>query len=177
MRLLAIDPSLTATGMVVVDDGVTLVSNLFVATKPDAKSRHVYAADKDGARVDEIADAVLVMVRGSRPDIVACEAPAGSQHAVSAKALALAYGTIRGALRACGITPVMVQAHHAKKAATGNKGASKDDVVAAMQARFGVQIGGSKAYREAIADALSVACAAMGEPTVQALMRKRAEVE
>jgi Holliday junction resolvasome RuvABC endonuclease subunit len=175
MIILSIDPSLTATGLGVVETAgdTELVRAVgFVATKPDTKSRHVYQADKDGARIDEIADVLLALLELHRPDVVACEAPAGSQHANSAKALALAYGTIRGVLRARDITPIMVQAHHAKHAATGDKAATKEAVITAMQARFAVQITGSKARREAIADALSVACAAMNEPTVQAMRRR-----
>lgn len=177
MRLLAIDPSLTATGFAILDltgDRENVLALDFVATKPDTKSRHVYQADKDGARVDDIADKLLALIDQYRPDLVASEAPAGSQHANSAKALALAYGAIRGALRARGVTPLMVQAHHAKKAATGDKAASKEAVIGAMQTRFVVQLAGSKAKREALADALSVACAAMGEPTVQAMRRRDA---
>lgn len=175
MRILSIDGSLTATGLAVLDasrDAETVRDTAFVKTKPDTKSRHVYQADKDGARIDDIADTLLALLDLHCPDVVACEAPAGSQHANSAKALALAYGTIRGVLRARGITPIMVQAHHAKKAATGDAAATKEAVIVAMQARFGVQIVGSKARREAIADALSVACAALDEPTVQAMRRR-----
>ncbi len=177
MQLLSIDPSLTATGFALVEargDLEVVLALDFVATKPDAKARHVYQADKDGARVDDIVRKLLGLLDRHTPDLVACEAPAGSQHAASAKALALAYGAIRGALAARGITPIMVQAHHAKKAATGDRSATKDAVIAAMTARFGVEVDGSKVRREAIADALSVACAAFEEPSVQAMRRRDA---
>jgi len=172
--MLAIDGSLTATGFAVVLAGETesCVSTHFCATKPDAKSRHVYQADQDGSRIDDIVSMLLGILDSHRPDVVAMEAPAGSQHANSAKALALAYGAIRGALRARGITPIMVQAHHAKKAGAGTKNATKEQVIEAMTARFpSADITGSKARREAVADALSVACAALEEPTVQAMRR------
>lgn len=174
MRILAIDPSLTATGMVVLEvdaAGARVLDQAFVATKPDTKSRHVYQADKDGTRVDEIARGLLALLDAHRVHYVATEAPAGSQHAASAKALALAYGVIRGVLFARDITPATVQAHHAKRAATGSPSASKDEVLSAVERRFGVTIEGSKARREAIADALSVACAALEEPSVQALVK------
>jgi Holliday junction resolvasome RuvABC endonuclease subunit len=176
MKLLAIDGSLTATGFGLVELGPEAelcVGVDFCATKPDTKSRHVYQADQDGARIDDIVDTLLAILDAHRPDVVAMEAPAGSQHANSAKALALAYGAMRGALRARGITPLMVQAHHAKKAGAGSKNATKDQVIDAMRARFpSADLSGSKVRREAIADALSVACAAMGEPTVQAMRRR-----
>lgn len=177
MRLLAIDGSLTATGMVVLELGPgteRLLAEEFVKTEPDGKSRHVYQADQDGVRVDAVVDGLLALLRQHAPDVVAIEAPAGSQHANAAKALALVYGALRGALRAVGITPVMVQAHHAKSAATGSKSASKLEVEAAMARRFGLSTTGSKPRKEAIADAAAVACAAMSEPTVQALRRRDA---
>jgi Holliday junction resolvasome RuvABC endonuclease subunit len=178
VKMLAIDPSLTATGFVVLDLAAdhreVVLAMEFVETKPDAKSVHVYQADQDGARCDQIARKALQLVRTYEPDVIACEAPAGSQHANAAKALALAYGTLRGAMAAEGRTLVMIQAHHAKIAATGSKAASKGDVLEAMQRRFGVGLTGSKPRKEAIADALSVACAAMGEATIEALRRRSA---
>lgn len=178
MKILAIDGSLTATGMALVElkEGWQMCRDVaFVATKPDGKSKHVYQADQDGLRVDALVDVLLGMLEMHRPDVVAVEAPAGSQHAVSAKALGLVYGAIRGALKARGMTPIMVQAHHAKAAATGNASASKGEVIAAMRARFiEADIEGSKPRQEAIADALSVACGALLEPTVQALVRASA---
>ena len=71
MRLLAIDPSLTATGFAVVElsgDAENVLRLDFVATKPDTKSRHVYQADKDGARVDDI-------VRGGETTFVKLSRP------------------------------------------------------------------------------------------------------
>lgn len=172
--MLSIDGSLTATGfaVIVAGESESCVGTYFCSTKPDSKSRHVYQADQDGARVDEIVSTLLSILDTHRPDVVAMEAPAGSQHANSAKALALAYGAMRGALRARGVTPIMVQAHHAKKAGAGLKNATKDQVIEAMLARFpSADITGSKARKEAVADALSVACAALEEPTVQAMRR------
>jgi Holliday junction resolvasome RuvABC endonuclease subunit len=174
--LLSIDGSLTATGFAVVQLGPDahdehVLDTSVVRTKPDQKSRHLYQADQDGERVDAIARELLDLLRRYQVQAVACEAPAGSQHAGAAKALALVYGAIRGVLVAQGISPIMVQAHHAKKAAAGTVGASKDEVLHAMRARFSLALKGPKADREARADALAVACAALSEPSVQALRR------
>lgn len=175
MKLLAIDPSLTATGFAVLELGAETercVDVGFVKTAPDGKGRHVYAADQDGARIDEIAAELIRLLRIHGPDVVACEAPAGSQHAKSAKALGLAYGVCRGVLRTFGLTPLMVQAHHAKKAAAGSLSASKDEVQAAMRARFPeADITGTKPRQEAIADALAVACSVLEEPGLRATRR------
>lgn len=177
MRMLSIDGSLTATGFVVLEFGAELhdeklLEEGFIATKREKEAkRHTYQADQDGMRIDAIVAEMLRLIRRHEPHIVAIEAPAGAQHANAAKALALVYGALRGALRALGITPLMVQAHHAKIAAAGHRHSTKESVLAAMQARFRITITGNDKRREAIADALAVACSAMGEPTVQALRR------
>lgn len=170
MILLAIDPSLTATGLVVLDVGAAgerVLEARCVRTKPDHRKRHLYQADQDGERVDAIARALRELLVAHHPDVIACEAPAGSRRAVSAKALGLAYGCVRGVLVGVNAPmPIMVQAHEARVAATSSKAASKRDVVAAMRARYGVPLDGPRVEREAIADALAVATAALGSPMV-----------
>lgn len=181
MLLMGVDPSLTATGIVLVDVGVgseELLSWSVCRTRPDTRGRHMYQADQDGTRVDALADELRRMLSiGGPVDVVAVEAPAGAQHAAAAKALGLAYGCVRGVLRAFDRTPIMVQAHHAKAAATGSKAATKKEVVDAMAIRWPRSERWStcgRIEREAVADALAVACAAMLEPTVQAMIRKGA---
>lgn len=172
MIVIGIDGSLTATGVAVIElrgEVWHVREALCVRTKPDAKSTHLYKADQDGVRIDEISVAVEgVLVRTPSPRVVALEAPAGAQSATAAKALALAYGTIRTTLRMVGVTPVMVQAHHAKKAATGLASATKDEVEAAMRKAYAwPSAKHTKPEAEAIADALAVATAALAEPTVR----------
>lgn len=172
MIVIGIDGSLTATGVAVIElrgDTWHVREALCVRTKPDAKSTHLYKADQDGLRIDDISIAIEgVLVRYHGPRVVALEAPAGAQSATAAKALALAYGTIRTTLRMVGVTPVMIQAHHAKKAATGSASASKDEVEVAMRARYAwPEAKRTKPEAEAIADALAVASAALAEPMVR----------
>ncbi len=176
IRLIAFDPSLTATGIAVLElaevDRVLHVE--CVRTKPDKSSRHLYKADEDGERIDSIANRVLALITQYEPRIAACEAPAGSQHANAAKALALAYATVRTALRAHGVMPMMVQAFEAKIAASGSKKASKEQVREAMRARWGVPeiaLGSRLAdpVQEAIADALAVASCALESRDVRTI--------
>ncbi len=177
MNLLAIDPSLTATGLVLLDDDLSVVSAICVRTRPADKGRRLYQADADGERVDEIARALdRAIARATRPLVVACEAPAGAQHAASAKALGLVYGCVRGVLAAHGLTPLMCQAFDAKKAAAGSRSASKLDVEAAMRQRWpgAFASGIAKPVAEAIADALAVACVALEHPMVRSMRTEAA---
>ena len=177
ISILALDPSLTATGLVVLrlslEDGAWtwhVAHAECVRTEPDARSRHLYQADQDGQRVDRIASALLATIDHHRPALAATEAPAGSQHAISAKALGLAYGCVRAACVSRRLPVLTVQAHEARIAATGSKGASKDDVGAAMSTRFRFDIQGTKVAREAIGDALAVGAVAVQSDTARSLV-------
>lgn len=174
MRLLALDQSLAATGIVVVDVTASrdaILEQCCVVTKPDHRARHLYQADEDGARVDSIALELLAVLDRWAPDVVALEAPAGAQSSTAAKALGLAYGVCRGVLRAKGLVPLVIQAHHAKRAVTGHDTATKDEVVSAVSDRWTWTPPTTKRDREAIADALAVATAALEEPAIAALAR------
>ena len=182
--IIGIDQSLCATGIVTIyasSLAVLLERARCVTTKPDAKSRHLYQADADGLRVDEIARALieeLALASASAeamglPLSVACEAPAGAKSAKAAKSLGLAYGVIRGVCTAHGRLPVVVQAHHAKKRMAGDAGASKADMVRAAKALLGNWGSQTKSGDEAIADACAVALCALDEPTLAALWSSR----
>jgi Holliday junction resolvasome RuvABC endonuclease subunit len=177
ISILALDPSLTATGLAVLrlslEDGewAWRVAHVeCVRTEPDARSRHLYQADQDGQRVDKIATAILAAIDRHRPSLAATEAPAGSQHAISAKAFGLAYGCVRAACVSRRLPVLTVQAHEARIAATGTKSASKDNVGAAMAMRFCFDIQGTKVAREAIGDALAVGAVAVQSDTARSLV-------
>ena len=173
MIVVGIDQSLVCTGLAALElrGGVWVCRETSVVrTKPDAKATHLYKADQDGMRIDDIADGVVAFLRRQpKPRLVAMEAPAGAQSASAAKALGLAYGTVRTAVRMAGDQPIVVQAHHAKKAAAGLASATKDEVIAAMRARWMWRPEGAKPVIEAMGDALAVATCALEEPTVRAM--------
>lgn len=181
--IVGFDPSLTAFGwaVVAIEDPPRVLAAGCVTTKPDTRARHAYQADQDGARVDAIATELLRVLRGaqmhgqSMPTIlVAIEAPAGAQHAASAKALGLSYGIARTVCAACGETPITVQAHEVKVAIGGSKGASKDDVAADVTRLTGwTSTAKTAAAREGESDAVGVALTAMRHPLAGALSRRR----
>jgi len=101
-------------------------------TKPPTKSAHLYAADKDGPRVDSIAYTILAVLDEALsygvPVIVAIESPAGSQSSAGAKGLGLAYGISRTACAAKRLIPITVQAGEVRITIGKDKDASKADV-------------------------------------------------
>ena len=182
--VIGVDQSLVATGITSLraGDGVAGIERArCVRTAPDKKSKHIYKADDDGMRVDEIARALIEEIRFARMSyathiFIACEAPAGAQSATAAKALGLAYGVVRGVCAAHEMTPIVIQAHHAKKVLAGSASASKDEMVAAAKGRWGdsalwTETKLTKPAVEAIADAGAVALCALQEPTLQAMWR------
>jgi len=145
-----------------------VASVLFVISEPPTK------AEDDGRRVDAVVrdfvaayrlaqhEGRAVLYKPQEDIVVAIEAPAGSQSAVSAKCMGLAYGAIRGACYALGVVPRVVTARDAKEALTGSPFTAKVRVQMHAVRVFG---GGwqvdkgkkrTKVEREAIADALAI---------------------
>jgi len=180
VTIVGLDGSLTAFGWSIVvlspSAGLTVIEAGCVRTKPDPRSRHLYAADSDGARVDAIATVVLDVIarapaalQGAGGRLVAIEAPAGSQHASAAKALGLAYGISRTACVAHGLVPITVQAHEVRAAIGGGKTASKADVAAGVERMTGwVSTARTKPSREGESDAVAVALTASRHPLAAA---------
>lgn len=176
--VLGLDGSLTAYGwgLVALEEKLRPIAAGCIATKPDAKSSHQYQADKDGARVDDIATGVLAAIDYalslSRSLVVVIEAPAGAQHANAAKALGLSYGISRTACIARGLTPITVQAHEVKREVGGSMGASKDDVAAGvLRILVWSSPAKTKPAREAEHDAMGIAITGAKSPTADALRR------
>lgn len=185
--IVGFDGSLTAFGwsIVMIEDRPRVILAGCICTKPDAKSSHQYAADKDGVRVDEIAAGLLGVLRdhvkshdmatrwnlGERWGVlVAIEAPAGAQHAASAKALGLAYGIARTVCMAEGHSPITVQAHEVKRVCGGSNGASKQEVADGVHRLTGWRSTAKTGpAREGESDAVGVALTAMRHPVASAL--------
>lgn len=176
--VVGLDGSLTAFGwgLLALEEAPRVIEAGCVLTKPNGKSRHRYQADADGERVDEIARGILAAIDRAlaltRSLVVVIEAPAGAQHAASAKALGLAYGVSRTVCVARDLTPITVQAHEVKKEIGGSMGASKDDVAAGVLrlARWTSEAS-TKPAREAEHDAVGIALTGARSPVADALRR------
>lgn len=168
MIVLGLDPSLTAYGWAVVDRGAgKVLASSCVRTEKDARKSHMYAADQDAQRIVELAHGLDVALREADLALrsensgalrIVCEAPAGAQHATSAKALGQSLGVTLGVLVARGHGVRFVQAHEVKKRIGGSMAASKADVAAGVSRALRWQSGAkTKVEREAEHDAAAVA--------------------
>jgi len=167
MIVLGLDPSLTAYGWAIVDRSRDVVLSAgCIRTEKDARKSHMYAADQDALRVIMLAEGLEEAVLKARsfagsidqsPRIV-CEAPAGAQHAASAKALGQSFGVTLGILVAAGLYPRLVQAHEVKLRLGGSRDASKAAVADGVQAMTSWRSEArTKPSREAEYDAAAVA--------------------
>jgi Holliday junction resolvasome RuvABC endonuclease subunit len=166
MIVLGLDPSMTAYGWALVSRGerYVVLDAGHARTEKDAKKSHMYAADQDAQRITLLAHGLLTALNdayaASHPHAfrIVCEAPAGSQHAVSAKALGQSLGVTLGVLASRGYGVRFVQAHEVKQRVGGAKDASKDAVALGVLARTGWRSAApTKPGREAEHDAAAVA--------------------
>lgn len=138
--LLALDPSFTATGWAVVDlvtERVAALGVIATAPRKVAQRRDATAALMDGERGLRIRRELLAVLRTHRPVVVAQEASSGSQSAKAAAALARAQQACLDAIdEHLGAEPVFITPQAAKKRAVGRLSATKDEIEAAMRARW-----------------------------------------
>jgi len=157
MSLLALDPSLCATGWCLAPLPTSPIEELLtgcITTEPATAKRRLYVAEDDAQRALKVCNALLDLKARDPDCIVVSEQPAGSRHARSASALKLIQGALVG-LRAGGEPIRWVTALEAKVALCGKKGASKEQMVAQAVKR-GLKLTGNKVAQEACADAFAV---------------------
>lgn len=156
--ILALDPSLTCFGWLLAHPDGTILTAGATRTQPQAKKRHIFQADDDARRTDELLACLIGLATSYKVTGIASEQPAGAQSATAAKALGISLAVVVAVARAAGPIEVRwVRAVDAKKALAGTANASKNEMVAAA-VRCGVPIipYGPKPLREAIADAYGV---------------------
>lgn len=177
------DPSFTnwgiAEGILDLTTGFLDVNSLDVIKTEKGKSKQVRTNSDDLQRVEDLAKPVFLV--GRRNKVIFVECPVGSQNANGMKAYGASVG-VMGCLRAEGIQVIEVTASEVKKAITGNKNATKGEMIeAAMQLypganwpmRKGVVVAGTA---EHMADAIGAIHAGVLTPVFQNLMRLFAEV-
>ncbi len=155
LRAAGFDFSLAASGLARThaSDGERRLSASTLATSrsPDRLRPNLM----DHIRVSRILDEAIRVVKGCRPDVIAIESPLLIDLGDSSLRLAELHGAFKHWCWSRGIPYVDVHLTHVKMFATGDGGASKEDVLAAMIARYSkrcnVHIGDHNA-----ADALSL---------------------
>lgn len=175
--VLGMDPSLRNWGLAAaelcLDTGILSTPVIsIVGTKSD-DSKRVRQNSKDLQTAEDLAAGILPAARLAKAIFV--EVPVGSQ---SARAMA-SYGTcvgILGSLRALGIEIIEVTPTEVKTHFTGNKNATKDDMIrTAMEyypeAAWPFLKGKVVAKAEHMADAIAAIHAGVHTPVFQQLMR------
>lgn len=180
MRLMALDPSFTATGVFVVDvlTGEPVAVDC-IRTWPPKASERLTAALANALRGAAIRQAVSSLCREHRPFLVVQEGSAGSKSAKAAGALARAQQACADGVDVeLGALPLIVTPQSVKQATCGRLDASKDDLRVAAENRWGAPLAslidesgipGSK--HENIYDAACVAASVWDRPDVVAVRR------
>ena len=138
---IGVDQSLAAPGIAVVRDRVVLHSSCTITAPSKLKKSK---ASDDKTRVDSFVRDFVTAYRIAKSMAwegeeirLAVEAPAGSQSAVSAKCMGLAYGAALGACYALGVNPSVITARDAKTLLAHTSVASKKQMVDAATRVFG----------------------------------------
>lgn len=129
MKILAMDPALRHTGIVLFEDGNPVYADV-LTTKPN-KQKWMTVAEKDQGDMSDWARTIRRIIREKQPDIICCEQSlGGGQSASSVKALALVNGAMYAMSTEDAMPPwIFTRVHDAKKAVTGKTTASKNEMI------------------------------------------------
>ena len=177
IQVAGFDPSFTnwgiAEGQLDLDTGYLENVRLEIVSTEKGKAKQVRTNSDDLQRCEELARKALEV--GRRCKAIFVEVPVGSQNASGMKAYGVVCG-ILGTLRAEGIQIIEVTPTEVKKTFTGNKNATKEQMIAqAVQlypdANFPLHRGQIASKAEHVADALAAIHAGVSTPIFQNLLR------
>lgn len=177
IQVAGFDPSFTnwgiAEGQLDLDTGYLENVRLEIVSTEKGKAKQVRTNSDDLQRCEELARKALEV--GRRCKAIFVEVPVGSQNASGMKAYGVVCG-ILGTLRAEGIQIIEVTPTEVKKTFTGNKNATKEQMIAqAVQlypdANFPIHRGQIASKAEHVVDALAAIHAGVSTPIFQNLLR------
>lgn len=168
-----------AEGQLDLGTGILDDVNLSIVQTEPSKVKQIRVNSDDMQRAEDIS--VLAFEVARRCKVIFIECPVGTQSANGMKAYGVSVG-IFGAMRANDIQVIEVTASEVKKALTGNKNATKDQMIKAAMDLYpeanwpmrGGKVIAGKA--EHMADAIGAIHAGVLTPVFQNLMRLLAEV-
>ncbi len=165
-KILAFDPSFTAWGWAVVEvngDNDRLVDCGTIRTKKGEKKLGLRVADDDLRRVQELFTELERIWKMYDPAGIVTEVSGGAQSARASRTIGMTEGILGSFIVAKMAPAEFYTAMEAKKAATGIRNASKEQIGVSVRAHFGLLHFGDKlipktpkACREAVCDALAV---------------------
>lgn len=174
--VLGMDPSLTAWGLASaeldLETGVLSTPSLVLESPKDQSGKQVRVNSKDLYRAEKLAKVVWAECEKARAIFV--EVPVGSQSARAMASYGICVG-ILGSIRAKGIQIIEVTAFEVKEALTGNRNASKTDMIKAAvelypEANFPMFKGNPAQKSEHLADAIGAIHAGVKTPVFQNTM-------
>ena len=176
------DPSMThwgiAEGTLDLSTGFLDGLRLETVVTQKSKDKQVRVNSSDLQRAEDLARVVIPIAK--RNKVIFIECPVGSQSASGMKAYGLVVG-ILGSIRALGIPVIEVTATESKLIFTGNKNATKKQMIESAvalypEANFPMYRGQVASNAEHVADAIAAIHAGVQTPVFQNLMRLFAEV-
>ncbi len=184
LRILGVDPGFANVGLSIVDlfavGGSDLVATKLVVTSP-TKGQAKKLGD-EMRRLSEIEDAVISFIDEYQPDILSTEEPGkclmrrAGKWATNPSLLrtsCLMWGALHGVCRARGIYTLMVGSKDIKLAMCNKKGASKEEVIAAVKAMYPAYNAWPTTKKvEHVADAVGAAVTGFTDPVVMVMARK-----
>jgi crossover junction endodeoxyribonuclease RuvC len=173
--IIGIDPGFANLGLAAVKllkpAGSEILGIKLVRTQPTAKKQRMAAADDESRRLSEIEDALIGFFDEHKPDIVAIENPPWGKNAQAVKSCALMWGAAHCLCRTRGLALINVSSQEIKKAITGVKSASKEEVFDAVRTKHpSFDQWPTTAAVEHVADAVGAALTVRTHPLVFALL-------
>lgn len=176
--VMGVDPGLANAGVMVVrftaSGGCSIKSSLDIHTKPESKKRGIREHDDVDRRL-EILQAQFTRLLGEAcPDVVATERCPSLRNPSAQRKTAAAYATFRAVVRAKGLPWLVFEPCDIKQRVTGNRKASKADMIDGLKSLFPTYKGWPvKSRVEHVADAGGAALCAERDPLVEMLLRER----
>ena len=169
--ILSCDPSFTAWGFVVMQDRRVRLAGC-IKTEPSAKKLRIRKGDDRVRRASEIIHVLMQVIKENEVVFIVSELPHGSQNASAAVMIGLVIGILQTLSMTLDIPVEWYSEDDGKKAVTGRKGPSKQDIIDAVDKIYGVNWQNIKYKDEAVADALAIYHAAsLNSPTLKFINR------
>ena len=181
MTVVGIDSGLATCGIAVLrllPAGEELVYTGVFTSKPSDRKQAVRAADDLARRARELAVVLSSVLEQHRPIAIAIEAPSWPRNAGSAAKMGAAFGVVFALAQRFDLPLVQASPMDVKKAVTGRKTASKDEVVLAVETRFpAITWPPQTGLWEHAADAVGVVLACLDSEPLRMARRLCAPVE
>ena len=179
VRVLGVDPGFRNLGLFGLRlTGIGSISASFakvITTKKVNKKHRILEADDEIRCLEEIERAFKDALSTFMPDVVITEERPKLRSNQATAVVAMAFAALHAITRANGIPFIVVSIPDIKLCVTGDRSASKADMVKALKGKFpGFKGWPDSARVEHVADAGGAALCAQRHPVVEMLLRERA---